>query len=102
EALDERAVRLVDQPLRLGGDRPEDKRALARARHPREHGEPTLRDVEVDIPKVVLAGTPDLDRPPIGHGQPAAFFTSSTIRFSAVGVSSITANSVAHISPSSR
>ena len=34
--------------------------------------------------------------------QPAAFFTSSAIRFSTAGVSSITANSVGHMSPSSR
>ena len=39
EALHERAVGLVDHPLRLGRDRAEDQRALARARHPGEHGQ---------------------------------------------------------------
>ena len=37
EALDEGAVRLVDEPLRFGGDRREHERALARTRHAREH-----------------------------------------------------------------
>ena len=56
EALHERAVRLVDQPLRLGGDRAEHERALARARHAREHREPSLRDLEADVLEVVHPG----------------------------------------------
>jgi hypothetical protein len=61
EALDEGAVRLVDHPLRLGGDGAEDERALARARHPGEDGEPPLRQDDVDVLEVVLAGALDAD-----------------------------------------
>ena len=89
EALDEGAVGLVDQPLRLRGDRAEDQRALARAGHAGEHGEAPLRDVEADVAEVVLAGAADLDGAPVaGQGQPPAFLTSSAICFSTAGVSS--------------
>ena len=55
EALDEGAVRLVDQPLRLRGDRAEHQRALARAGDAGEHREPPLRDLEADVLEVVHA-----------------------------------------------
>ena len=56
-----------------------------------------------DVAEVVLAGAADLDRAPVAGpaSQPAAFFTSSAIRFSTAGVSSVTANAIGHISPSS-
>ena len=43
EALHERAVGLVDHPLRLGGDRAEHQRALARAGDAGERRQPALR-----------------------------------------------------------
>ena len=104
EALHEGAVGLVDQPLRLRGDRLEHERALARAGHAGKHRQTPLRDVKVDIPKVVLAGAANFDCAPVGHrhgAQRTAFFTSSTIRFSAAGVSSMTANAIGNSSPSS-
>ena len=55
EALHERAVGLVDHPLRLGGDRAEHQRALARAGDPGEHRQPALRDLDADVLEVVLA-----------------------------------------------
>ena len=57
EPLHERAVGLVDHPLRLGGDGAEHERALARAGDPGEHREPPLRQVHVDVAQVVRAGT---------------------------------------------
>ena len=53
EALDERAVGLVDQPLGLGGDRVEHERALARARDAGEHRQPALRELDADVLEVV-------------------------------------------------
>ena len=53
EALHEGAVRLVDQPLRLGGDRAEHQRALARAGDAGEHRQPALRDLDADVLEVV-------------------------------------------------
>ena len=55
EALHERAVGLVDQPLRLRGDRAEHQRALARAGDAREHRQPALRDLDADVLEVVDA-----------------------------------------------
>jgi hypothetical protein len=55
EALHEGAVGLVDQPLRLGGDRVENQRALARAGDAGEHRQPALRDLDADVLEVVLA-----------------------------------------------
>ncbi len=55
EALDEGAVGLVDQPLRLRGDRAEHQGALARARDAGEHGEPALRELDADVLEVVLS-----------------------------------------------
>ena len=55
EALHERAVGLVDHPLRLGGDRAEHQRALARAGDAGEHRQPALRDLDADVLEVVLA-----------------------------------------------
>ena len=54
EPLDERAVGLVDHPLGLGGDRVEHERALPRARHPGEHGQPAFRQLDADVFEVVL------------------------------------------------
>jgi hypothetical protein len=62
EPLQEGAVRLVDQPLRLGGNGVEDQRALPRSRHPREHGQATLGDRDRDVLEVVLAGALDPDQ----------------------------------------
>jgi hypothetical protein len=55
EALHEGAVGLVDQPLRIRGDRAEHQRALARAGDAGEHRQPALRDLDADIPEVVHA-----------------------------------------------
>jgi hypothetical protein len=55
EALHERAVGLVDQPLRLGGDRVEHQGALARAGDAGEHRQPALGDLDADVLQVVLA-----------------------------------------------
>ena len=55
EALHEGAVGLVDQPLRLGGDRAEHQRALARAGDAGEHRQPALRDLDADVLEVVHA-----------------------------------------------
>ena len=53
EALHERAVGLVDHPLRLRGDRAEHQRALARAGDAGEHRQPALRDLDTDVFEVV-------------------------------------------------
>ena len=55
EALHEGAVGLVDQPLRLGGDRAEHQRALARAGDAGEHRQPALRELDADVLEVVHA-----------------------------------------------
>ena len=55
EALQEGAVGLVDQPLRLSGDRPEHQRALARAGDAGEHRQPALRNLDADVVEVVHA-----------------------------------------------
>ena len=55
EALHEGAVGLVDQPLRLRGDRAEHQRALARAGDAGEHRQPALRDLDADVLEVVHA-----------------------------------------------
>src|SRR5437899_2538294 len=55
EALHEGAVSLVDQPLRLRGDRAEHQRALARAGDAGEHRQPAFRDLDADVLEVVLA-----------------------------------------------
>ena len=56
EALHEGAVGLVDHPLRLGGDRAEDQRALAGAGDAGEHGQPPLGDLDADVLEVVHPG----------------------------------------------
>ena len=53
EALDEGAVRLVDEPLRLRRDGAEHQRALARAGDAREHRQPPLRELDGDVLEVV-------------------------------------------------
>ncbi len=55
EALHEGAVGLVDQPLRLRGDRAEHQRALARAGDAGEHRQPALRDLDAHVLEVVHA-----------------------------------------------
>ena len=62
EALHERAVGLVDHPLRLGRDGGEHQRALARTRHPREHRQPALRELDADVLEVVLPGALHADQ----------------------------------------
>src|SRR5690606_25937283 len=49
------------QPLRLGGDGAEDQRALTGSGDTGEHGQPAFRDVDVDVPEVVLPRPPDAD-----------------------------------------
>ena len=61
EALHERAVGLVDQPLRLGGDGAEDERRLARPRDAGEHRQPPLGDLDADVLQIVLARALDDD-----------------------------------------
>ena len=73
EALHERAVGLVDHPLRLGGDGAEHERALARAGHAGEHGQPPLRQVDVDVPQVVRAGAAHPDAVVAVGGAPACW-----------------------------
>ena len=68
EALHEGAVGLVDHPLRLGRDRREHQRALARPRHPGEHGQPALGQLDADVLEVVLARPLDADQVvAVGH-----------------------------------
>ena len=67
EALHERAVRLVDEPLRLGRDRAEHERALPRARHPGEDRQATFRDIDVHPREVVLPRAAHAD-PLVGVG----------------------------------
>ena len=57
-----RRQRLDVAALALGVDRVERERRLARAREPGEDDQPVARQVEVDVPEVVLAGAPDPDR----------------------------------------
>ncbi|MNL06176.1 hypothetical protein D3C87_1268070 [compost metagenome] len=61
EIPDEHAEILVELPLGFRGDRIEDDRGLARARHPREDRDLTLGNVQIDVSQVVLARAPDLD-----------------------------------------
>ena len=86
ETLHEGAVGLVDQPLRLGGDRAEHERALARAGHPGEHRQPALRDVDVHVLQVVLPGPVDLDQVMAVCGMHPATLDDRTDSFLAVGV----------------
>ena len=62
ESLQERAVGLVDQPLRLRRDGAEHQRRLARSRDAGEHGQPPLGDLDADVLQVVLAGALDADQ----------------------------------------
>ena len=73
EALDEGAVGLVDQPLRLGGDRAEHERALARARDPGEDRQPALRELDADVLEVVDARAVHADQVvAVGRRAPGA------------------------------
>ena len=62
EALHERAVGLVDHPLRLGSDGAEHQRALAGAGDPGEGREPPLGQLDADVLEVVLARTLHADQ----------------------------------------
>ena len=62
EPLHERAVGLVDQPLRLRRDGAEHQRRLARSRDAGEHGQPPLGDLDADVLQVVLPGALDADQ----------------------------------------
>ena len=62
ESLHERAVGLVDQPLRLRRDGAEHQRRLARSRDAGEHRQPPLGDLDADVLQVVLAGALDADQ----------------------------------------
>ena len=73
EALHERAVGLVDQPLRLRGDRAEHQRALARAGDAGEHRQPALRDLDADVLEVVHARAVHADQiVAVGDRRPQA------------------------------
>ena len=70
EPLHEGAVGLVDQPLRLRGDRAEHQRALARAGDAGEHRQPALRDLDADVLEVVHARAVHADQVvAVGSGQ---------------------------------
>src|SRR5829696_3886408 len=119
EALHEGAVGLVDQPLRLRGDRAEHQRTLARAGDAGEHGQPALRKLDADVLEVVHPCAVHADSivaiggvqrgrlrvRPRGRAhrcQLTAFFTSSPIFASSVAVNSFSAKEVGHMAPSSR
>ena len=111
EALHEGAVGLVDQPLRLRGDRAEHQRALARAGDAGEHRQPALRDLDADVLEVVHPRALHADQVvAVGEGQRrrllsvaqlTAFFTSAAIFFSSAAVSFVSANEIGHMAPSS-
>ena len=62
ESLHERAVGLVDQPLRLRRDGAEHERRLARSRDAGEHRQPPLGDLDADVLQVVRARALDADQ----------------------------------------
>jgi hypothetical protein len=80
QALDRIHVRLLHQfqelarigrkrfdiaPLPVGIDRVEGERGFARARQPRDHGQPVARNLHVDILQIMFAGAANDDF--IGH-----------------------------------
>ena len=71
ESLHERAVGLVDQPLRLRRDGAEHQRRLARSRDAGEHRQPPLGDLDADVLQVVLPGALDADQVVAVCGVPA-------------------------------
>ena len=84
EALHEGAVGLVDHPLRLGGDRAEHQRALARAGDAGEHRQPALRDLDADVLEVVHARALHADQivavaPRAARGDCASFVVALLI-----------------------
>ena len=72
ESLHERAVGLVDQPLRLRRDGAEHQRRLARSRDAGEHGQPPLGDLDADVLQVVLPRALDADQVVAVCGVPAS------------------------------
>jgi len=62
ESLDERAVGLVDQPLRLRGDGAEHQRGFPGSGDTREHRQAPLGDLDADVLQVVLARTLNADQ----------------------------------------
>ena len=74
EALEEGAVRLVDHPLRLRGDRVEDQRALARAGDTGEHRQPALGDLDIHVLEVVLPRAVHADQLVAVRGVPRRWF----------------------------
>ncbi len=68
ESLHERAVGLVDQPLRLRRDGAKHQRRLARSRDAGEHGQPPLGDLDADVLQVVLPRPLDADQVVVGRG----------------------------------
>ena len=62
EPLQERAVGLVDQPLRFRRDGAEHQRRLARSRDAGEHRDSPLGDLDADVLQVVLSGALDADQ----------------------------------------
>ena len=91
ETLHKGAVGLVDQPLRLRGDRVEHQRALARAGDAREHRQLTFRDLDrhvlevvhacaVHADQIVTAGTGPLSLRGARHGGLAHCVSPRVIR----------------------
>ena len=70
ESLHERAVGLVDQPLRLRRDGAEHQRRLARSRDAGEHRQPPLGDLDADVLQVVLPRALDADQV-VAVGRPS-------------------------------
>ena len=76
ESLHERAVGLVDEPLRLRGDRAEYQRRLARPGDTSEHRQPPLGDLDADVLQVVHPCALDANQVVGVCGVPA--FTKAT------------------------
>ncbi len=69
ELLHEGRIGLVDQPLAFRRDGIEHQGGLARARHPGEHGDPALGNIERDVLEIVLPRAADDDRTVVGVGH---------------------------------
>ena len=80
ESLQERAVGLVDQPLRLRGDGAEHQRRLARSGDAGEHRQPPLGDLDADVLEVVLPGALDADQVVAVGGKCGALWRRPCLR----------------------